>query len=98
VFTLARRILWIATAFQLADGTQVVMAGALRGWADTRSSMLANLIGHWAVGLPLGLIMAFSWGWGIFGIWIGLSAGLVVVASSLLARWSWITRSAPLSG
>jgi multidrug resistance protein, MATE family len=37
--------------------------------------------------LPVGYFLAFHRNWGVFGLWIGLSLGLVVVASTLLLVW-----------
>jgi MATE family multidrug resistance protein len=50
-------------------------------------AMLANLVGYWALGLPLGLTLCFVLHWGIYGLWIGLLLALIVIASTLLARW-----------
>ncbi len=69
-----------AAAFQLFDGMQVVAAGALRAAGDTRSALFANLVGHYLVGLPLGLTLAFVAGAGVVGLWWGLCAGLGLVA------------------
>lgn len=79
----------VAACFQLSDGVQSVAAGALRGAGDTRWPLVANLIGHYAVGLPLGGALAFGLGWGPVGLWWGLSAGLTAVAASLALRF-WI--------
>ncbi len=92
VIELATRVIFIAALFQLSDGAQVVATGALRGLGETRIPMLANLIGHWALGLPLGAYLCYIRGWGILGIWIGLSAGLTLVAIALL--WTWNRKSA----
>jgi len=91
VLKLAIPVLMIAALFQLSDGTQTVLTGALRGWGDTQSAFLANLVGHWAIGLPLGLWLGFSQHRGVFGVWIGLAVGLTCVAASLL--WTWHRRS-----
>ncbi|MBI2605290.1 MAG: MATE family efflux transporter [Deltaproteobacteria bacterium] len=77
----------IVAFFQVFDATQVIGAGALRGAGSTKASMLANLFGHWFVGLPLGAAICFGFGWGLRGIWIGLSLGLIVVALVLVAVW-----------
>jgi len=77
----------VAAVFQLADGAQVVAAGALRGAGDTRFPFVANVVGHYAVGLPLSLGLAFGLGWGARGIWVGLSAGLFAVAILLVHRF-----------
>lgn len=83
----------IASCFQITDGLQAVAAGALRGAGDTRWPLLANLFGHYAVGVPLGAGLAFGLGWGASGLWWGLSAGLTAVAIGLMARFSVLTRS-----
>jgi MATE family multidrug resistance protein len=50
--------------------------------------MIANLIGHYPIGLALGLILCFGFGYGVVGVWAGLACGLVVVAVILLRVWS----------
>jgi MATE family multidrug resistance protein len=80
-------ILLIAAVFQLWDGMQTVLTGVLRGVADTRGPLVANLVGHWLVGLPLGAWLCFRGGRGLAGLWIGLATGLGVVAVSLYFRW-----------
>jgi MATE family multidrug resistance protein len=81
-------LLRLAALFQLFDGIQVVAAGVLRGSGDTRTPMYANLVGHWLVGLPIGIVLCFPAGLGIVGLWIGLSTGLIAVALVLLRTWS----------
>jgi multidrug resistance protein, MATE family len=93
VIAVGTGILFLAGLFQIADGVQVVGTGALRGLADTRTPMIANLIGHWAIGLPLGAYLCFSAGRGIWGLWVGLASGLVSVALALLIRWRIATRA-----
>jgi MATE family multidrug resistance protein len=87
-------LLYVAAAFQMFDGLQVVATGALRGLGDTKTPMLVNLAGHWLLGLPLGYLLCFSAGLGVFGLWIGLSVGLIVVAVTLV--WTWRRKSARL--
>jgi len=95
VTEVAASVMLIAALFQLSDGIQTVGTGALRGLGDTRSPMLFNLLGHWAVGLPLGLWLCFTRGHGLFGLWIGLSVGLTLVAASVLTKW-WLSRGMTL--
>ena len=80
-------LLAIAAAFQLFDGTQAVVTGALRGISETRMPMLVNFVGHWFLGLPVGYALCFRFGWGVQGLWIGLSIGLVVAALVLTVVW-----------
>ena len=81
-------LLLLAAAFQIFDGIQTVSTGALRGLGETRAPMVANLVGYWVLGLPLGLGLCFALKWGIYGLWIGLTLALVVIASTLLVRWN----------
>ncbi len=80
-------LLLVAAVFQLFDGLQVVATGALRGLGDTRTPMLSNLLGHWVVGLPVGYALCFWWGWGVLGLWVGLSLGLILVGIILVPMW-----------
>jgi len=80
-------LLWVAAAFQLFDGVQVVATGALRGTGNTRAAMLTNLVAHWLIGLPVGVALGLWLGWGVVGLWGGLAVGLVVAAFVLLPYW-----------
>jgi MATE family multidrug resistance protein len=80
-------LLFVAAVFQLFDGVQGVTTGALRGLGDTKTAMLWNLGGHWVIGLPLGYLLCFRWGFGVIGLWWGLSIGLVICGVGLLAAW-----------
>jgi MATE family multidrug resistance protein len=87
VLAVGPTLLWIAAAFQVFDGIQTISTGALRGLGETRAPMLANFIGYWILGLPLGLTLCFILKWGIYGMWIGLTLALIVISSLLLHRW-----------
>ena len=88
VIALGVSFLRIAALFQIVDGWQVVGAGMLRGLHDTRVPMIFALIGYWAIGLGVGVALAFFMDWRGIGIWWGLAAGLGVVAFLMLSRWS----------
>jgi len=80
-------LLLVAAVFQLFDGLQAVATGVLRGLGDTWTPMLCNLAGHWCVGLPVGYALCFWWGWGVVGLWLGLSMGLILVGALLVPVW-----------
>ena len=82
----------VAAFFQLSDGAQVTAAAALRGAGDTRTCQIANVVGHYAIGLPLALGLGFGAGWGTVGIWWGLSAGLTSVAITLTLRFHQLSK------
>jgi len=92
VVEVGSKILMVVALFQIADGTQVSTTGALRGLGDTRSPMIANLIGHYPIGLLTGLGLCFGLGYGVVGLWGGLACGLISVALLLLRAWRRATR------
>jgi MATE family multidrug resistance protein len=87
VIEVAVRLLGLAAAFQLFDGTQTVATGALRGLGKTRIAMTSNFVSYWIFGLPLGYWLCFVISWGIYGVWVGLTVALIGVALILL--WAW---------
>ncbi|MBE7450464.1 MAG: MATE family efflux transporter [Kofleriaceae bacterium] len=91
VIAAAIPLVQIAAFFQLSDGAQAVAAGALRGAGDTRAAFVANLLGHYLVGLPVALGLGFAAGLGAPGLWWGLVAGLTGTAIALIARFVWLT-------
>jgi len=93
-------LLAVAAVFQISDGVQAVGAGVLRGAGDTRFAFLANLVGHYVVGLPVAVALGLFGGRGVIGLWWGLCAGLTAVAVALLSRFLRLSSReiAPLEG
>jgi MATE family multidrug resistance protein len=58
-----------------------------RGAGDTHFTFVANVVGHWLIGLPVALLLGFGAHLGVFGVWWGLAAGLSAVAAALLWRF-----------
>lgn len=86
VLTIAAPLLIIAGLFQLADGTQVVCVGALRGMQDVKIPSLLIFVAYWIIGLPLGYWLGFILGYGAIGIWSGLFIGLMLTAIAMFLR------------
>jgi MATE family multidrug resistance protein len=80
-----------AAAFQVFDAAQGVMFGVLRGAGDTEVPTVANLVGYWVVGLPVGVLLAVQ-GWEVYGIWVGYTLGLALVTALLLGRLAQMMR------
>jgi MATE family multidrug resistance protein len=59
----------------------------LRGAGDTRFAFAANVVGHYAIGLPIAVTLGLVLGRGVTGLWWGLCAGLTAVAVALLSRF-----------
>jgi len=87
IVAVATPLLRVAGVFQVSDGIQAVGAGVLRGAGDTRFTLWANLVGHWALGMPAALGLGLALGWGVTGLWWGLLIGLSAVALALYFRF-----------
>lgn len=87
VIAASAALLRIAALFEIFDGLQVVATGALRGLGDTRTPALAHLGGYWIVGMPVAYVLCFTYGWGVTGIWVGLTSALILIGLILLAAW-----------
>lgn len=80
-------VLFICALFQPFDACQAVATGALRGLGETRVPMVLNLVGHWAIGLPVAYVLCFRRGWGVEGLWVGLGVGLSLIGAALFGVW-----------
>ena len=94
IIPIAVNILFIVGVFQFVDGIQVCCAGILRGLQDTKAPMLYALIGYWVIGFPSGLILAYVFDYGIYGLLGGIVAGLSCNAILGLRRVLKITHPA----
>ncbi|WP_018344307.1 MATE family efflux transporter [Cytophaga aurantiaca] len=87
VIHIAGLLLWMVAFFQLSDGVQVVSMGSLRGMGDVVIPSSVAFTAYWVLGLPLGWFLAFVVGWEVYGIWVGLTVGLVFASIVLLVRF-----------
>lgn len=87
ILQIGTSLLTLAALFQLFDGTQTVATGALRGMGNTRVPMLVNLGGYWLFGIPIGYVLCFHYGFGVYGLWWGLTVALIAIALILLYSW-----------
>lgn len=95
VVALASLLLLYAALFQISDSTQAIAAGLLRGIKDVKLPTLLVAVAYWVVGLPFGYLLAFHFGWGAPGIWIGLITGLSLAAVFLVFRFLRMSRWRP---
>jgi len=92
VITLGAELLLIAAFFQISDGLQVAILGALRGLQDVNIPTLLIFIAYWVVGFPLCYYLGLHTALKSVGIWIGLLAGLSASALLLYLRFNYLTK------
>ncbi|MGY6647800.1 MATE family efflux transporter [Wenyingzhuangia sp. IMCC45574] len=97
VVQIASQLLIISAIFQISDGIQVAVLGALRGLQDMLVPMFFTFIAYWVVGFPICYYLGIKQGLGIIGIWIGLCTGLTLSAILLYLRFQQLTKRLILS-
>ena len=85
-------LLLLAALFQLFDGMQVVASGVMRGASETRIPLICNFVAHWIIGLPSAWALCFVAGWGVQGLWVGLTLGLMTSGVALTIAWVYLSR------
>ncbi|UMB61325.1 MATE family efflux transporter [Lutibacter sp. A80] len=91
VIKIASTLLIIAGLFQLSDGLQAVILGALRGLQDVNIPSALTFVAYWIIGFPISYYFGTKAGFGTFGIWIGLLVGLTFSALLLFIRFNYLT-------
>ncbi|HVJ45991.1 MAG TPA: MATE family efflux transporter [Luteolibacter sp.] len=86
VVEITTALLVIVGFYQMPDALQVASAGMLRGLHDARIPAVMGFISYWIIGIPTGILLAFTAGWGVRGIWWGLAVGLTFAALTLGPR------------
>jgi MATE family multidrug resistance protein len=80
VIPVAAGLLVVGAFFQIFDGVQVVLLGALRGMADVRTPMFIAFFSYIMVSLPISYLLAFVFNMRSPGVWIGFVFGLATAA------------------
>lgn len=91
VIAIASSLLIVAGFFQITDGLQVVVLGALRGLQDVNIPTALIFISYWIIGFPVSYYLSFYTPLEATGIWIGLLTGLSCSAVLLFLRFQYQT-------
>ncbi len=98
VVGLAAQLLLVAAFFQISDGVQVVVLGALRGLQDVKIPTLITFVAYWAIGFPISYYLGLHTELKSTGIWIGLLSGLSASAIMLYIRFNYLTKKLITNG
>jgi MATE family multidrug resistance protein len=82
-----RRILVLAALFQVFDGVQMIVSGALRGAGDTRWPMLIAVLYAWALFIPLAWVFGDLLEGGVVGAWGGATIYIILLGGTLFLRY-----------
>jgi len=92
VIEMASVLIVITALFQLSDGFQVVVLGALRGLQDVKIPMFITFIAYWIIGFPICYYLSQKTDLKTMGIWIGLLISLTASAIMLYIRFTILTK------
>ncbi|MEP0132721.1 MAG: MATE family efflux transporter [Eudoraea sp.] len=92
VILLASKLLLVAAFFQISDGLQVVILGALRGIQDVKVPTFITFIAYWLISFPICYYLGLHTELKSIGIWIGLLSGLTASAIMLYIRFNKLTK------
>ena len=92
VIEITSKLLLVAAVFQISDGIQVVVLGALRGLQDVKIPMYITFVAYWVIGFPISFYLGKYTELKSVGVWIGLLAGLTAAALFLYIRFNYLTK------
>ena len=92
VLQIASKLLIIAGVFQLFDGIQAVVLGALRGMQDVNKPALIIFLSYGLIGFPTSYFLGFYTSLSVVGIWIGLMTGLFSSSLFLFLRFNYLSK------
>jgi MATE family multidrug resistance protein len=77
IISYTKQFLIIAAIFQVIEGTRIILFGALRGFNDTRFTLLTSIVSFWFVALPIGYGFGTFFNRGGVGLWWGMVLGAI---------------------
>ena len=92
VIQIASKLLIIAGVFQLFDGIQAVVLGALRGMQDVNIPAFIIFLSYGLIGFPTSYFLGFYTSLSVIGIWIGLMTGLFSSSLFLFLRFNYLSK------
>ena len=92
VIAITAKLMIIAAFFQLFDGMQAVVLGALKGMQDVKIPTAITFVAYWIISFPICYLAGISFGYGSEGIWFGFLVGLGASAFMLLWRFNVVSK------
>jgi len=92
VIKIAAQLVLVAAFFQISDGLQVVILGALRGLQDVKIPTFITFVAYWLIGFPISYYLGLHTELKSTGIWLGLLSGLTASGIMLYIRFNYMTK------
>ncbi|CAN7039403.1 hypothetical protein BRARA_B01525 [Brassica rapa] len=92
IIKLTLMVLPIVGLCELGNCPQTTGCGVLRGSARPRIGANINMAAFYVVGMPMGMVMTFCFGFGFKGLWLGMLAAQIVCVSGMMVatcRTNW---------
>ncbi|XP_062816738.1 multidrug and toxin extrusion protein 1 isoform X1 [Anolis carolinensis] len=92
IVALVSKVMKIFAPFHLFDAIAATCGGVLRGAGKQKVGAIANAVGYYVVGFPIGITLMFKYGLGVMGLWTGLIVCISLQAVSFLVvvlRMDW---------
>eukprot|EP00579_Thalassiosira_antarctica_P018695 CAMPEP_0201949718 /NCGR_PEP_ID=MMETSP0903-20130614/56114_1 /ASSEMBLY_ACC=CAM_ASM_000552 /TAXON_ID=420261 /ORGANISM="Thalassiosira antarctica, Strain CCMP982" /LENGTH=543 /DNA_ID=CAMNT_0048492927 /DNA_START=95 /DNA_END=1723 /DNA_ORIENTATION=+ len=78
----AQHLFLIVALFQLPDSINGAVQGIFRGSGRQALAAKWNFAAYYCIGLPLGYLLGVKLGFGVEGLWLGITSGLLTIAIS----------------
>ncbi|KAL7535805.1 hypothetical protein ACHAXR_006741 [Thalassiosira sp. AJA248-18] len=80
VANLVSQLIPISCIFMMGDAFQATSGGVFRGLGRQKLVLWLNILGFWVLAVPMGAILTFVSGLGVFGLWWGMVIGIYISA------------------
>ncbi|KAF7244307.1 Multidrug and toxin extrusion protein 2, partial [Varanus komodoensis] len=84
IVALVAKVMLIFAPFHLFDAIAATCGGVLRGAGKQKIGAIANAVGYYVIGLPIGISLMFQFKLGVMGLWSGLIVCISLQAVSFL--------------
>jgi len=88
----AEQLLLISAMYQIPDALNACAQGIFRGSGRQGLAAKFNFVAFYIIGLPLGYALGIQLGYGVVGLWLGMTVGLLFVATTgviVILRSDW---------
>ena len=82
---LVSQLIPISCVFMMGDAFLATTGGVFRGLGRKKLVLWLNILGFWMLAVPLGAILTFVVGLGVFGLWWGMVIGIYL--ASIIGIW-----------